>query len=43
MFCFTVFAMDLRLASYNLHGFKNGKFMLNDLLKNIDLVFVQEH
>jgi len=42
--CFCICSvMDLRFATYNLHGFNNSKSMIVDLCENNDLVFVQEH
>ena len=35
--------MDLRFACHKLHGFNNSKCKLDDLLKNNDIAFVQEH
>jgi hypothetical protein len=33
----------IRIASFNLHGFKNSWSYLRDLLLHHDVVFVQEH
>jgi len=35
--------MDLKLSSFNLHGFRNGLSMLNELCKTCCLIGVQEH
>ena len=35
--------MDLKLSSFNLHGFRNGLSMLNELCNTCSLIGVQEH
>jgi hypothetical protein len=31
------------MATYNLHGFKNGLGLLNDLCEKSDIIAIQEH
>jgi hypothetical protein len=33
----------IRFCSYNLRGFNQGKFIINDLLAGCDVLLVQEH
>ena len=33
----------LKLASYNMHGWKNGLSMLDSLCDSNDIIFLQEH
>jgi hypothetical protein len=35
--------MDLRIASFNMHGYNNGSPMLDMLCRDFDLIFLQEH
>ena len=36
--------MDLKIASYNMHGFRNGGLMLHSLCDDsYDIIMVQEH
>ena len=38
-----LFIMDLRIASYNMHGFNNGRTQLDSLFNECDLIILQKH
>ena len=35
--------MDIKIASFNMHGYKNGSVMLKQLCTDLDVISVQEH
>jgi len=35
--------VPLKIATYNMHGFRQGSLQLQDLCKVYDIVFIQEH
>ena len=34
---------SFKIVSYNMHGFYNGIKFVNEILNNVDCIYVQEH